>query len=519
MRENKQSLVLITVDCLRADHCGFHGYSRATTPCLSSLATESIVMAKAIVAGAPTYYSLPAIFASRMPLALGRDVIGLAAGEETLATALRKAGYATAGFSAANPYISARFGFNQGFDEFRDFLDFDGRAGGKAESGDESQPQDGRHLETLNGWLKQSADRVGLGKLYDELYFQYLVRVRASPVSDMDALRKYPSAEVVVEAAKSWLETVEPGRPFFLWLHLMDPHAPYYPPPRALQQLTGKEISPARARYINEFWNRSDLSATGLRRKKKEIIDLYDASIRWVDTQVDRLIEYLKGAQRWENSVLALTADHGEEFLEHGRRYHVPVSMAEEIVHVPLLIRMPVQWADASGQRIEPSNTPFSLLHLAPTLLDILEVASPSSFRGESLRRGLREQSGSEGEADPALTELAYDCTNPFRGEMRLSSRLVSVRDAKYKLVYRLESDAIEQLYDLQADPAEQRPLPSGAVPEIRQHFLKVAAAHISKTIADKPAVPRLQSRLRELKLELKSSNHTKSAPDESRDP
>ena len=123
--QGKRSLVLITVDCLRADHCGLYGYARPTTPFLDSLAPESFVVPAAIVAGAPTYYSFPAILASRMPLALGRDVVGLAPGESTLATVLRESGYATAAFSAGNPYISPRFGYDHGFEVFRDFLDFE----------------------------------------------------------------------------------------------------------------------------------------------------------------------------------------------------------------------------------------------------------------------------------------------------------------------------------------------------------------------------------------------------------
>src|SRR5271163_4874124 len=123
--ETQKSIVLVTVDCLRADHVGFMGYSRPVTPFLDSLAAESFVFPAAIVAGAPTYYSFPAILASRYPLALGRDLLGLAAEEPTLASALRQAGYATAAFSAANPYISSRFGYQQGFDTFSDFLDAD----------------------------------------------------------------------------------------------------------------------------------------------------------------------------------------------------------------------------------------------------------------------------------------------------------------------------------------------------------------------------------------------------------
>src|SRR5271170_2512793 len=121
----QKSVILVTVDCLRADHVGFMGYSRPVTPFLDSLAAESFVFPAAIVAGAPTYYSFPAILASRYPLALGRDLLGLAPEEKNLAWALKQCGYSTAFFGATNPYLSARFGYDFGFDTFRDFLDGD----------------------------------------------------------------------------------------------------------------------------------------------------------------------------------------------------------------------------------------------------------------------------------------------------------------------------------------------------------------------------------------------------------
>ena len=83
------SMVLVTVDCLRADHVGFMGYGRPTTPFLDSLASESFVVPNAIVGGVPTYYSFPAILASRHPLAIGRDLIGLVPGETTLPSYLK----------------------------------------------------------------------------------------------------------------------------------------------------------------------------------------------------------------------------------------------------------------------------------------------------------------------------------------------------------------------------------------------------------------------------------------------
>src|SRR5580693_7587726 len=108
----RKSVLLVTVDCLRADHCGFMGYNRPTTRFLDELAAQSFVFPAAIVAGVPTYYSLPAILASRYPLALGREVLGLGVQERNLASAFKGDGYATAFFGAANPYLSAQFGYD-----------------------------------------------------------------------------------------------------------------------------------------------------------------------------------------------------------------------------------------------------------------------------------------------------------------------------------------------------------------------------------------------------------------------
>src|SRR3984957_10621592 len=140
----EKSVVLVTVDCLRADHTGFMGYERPTTPFLDGLAAESFVFPASIVAGAPTFYSVPPILASRYPLAVGRDVVGLAPAEPNLASAFQQAGYATAFFGAGNPYISPRFGYDFGFDTFRDFLD------GESGTASDAQPV----ASTANAWSR-----------------------------------------------------------------------------------------------------------------------------------------------------------------------------------------------------------------------------------------------------------------------------------------------------------------------------------------------------------------------------
>ena len=506
----KRSLVLITVDCLRADHCGFYGYSRPTTPFLDALASESFVVPAAIVAGAPTYYSFPAILASRMPLALGRDVVGLAPGESTLATVLRESGHATGAFSAGNPYISQRFGYDQGFEVFRDFLDFKAHTtqntvGAETPSSDSARGQLNRSIEGLAGAL-------GLGRVYNELYFQYCMKI-APAAESVDALRRFPSAGILVGQAQSWLASVG-QRPFFLWLHLMDPHSPYYPSNEAYRELAGRDIEPGRARYLNEYWNRSDLAPSALSGKRDEVVQLYDAGIRSVDRQIARLVDSLRQSHLWDDCVFALTADHGEQFLEHGGRYHSPVRLSEEIVRVPLLIRVPGE----RGAKVPAS--PMSHLHLAPTLLEVMGVQSPSAFQGRSLWKNLQRGIAWDDPAiadpeivgpeiacpeivGPAIIECAYGCTNPFRAESRSASRLLAVRDARFKLVMRIEPGAIEEVYDLEADPAETRPSTDGPALETRKRLLQAAYEHMEKTVSARDPVMRLRARLRDLRCEI----------------
>ncbi len=488
--QNKRSLVLITVDCLRADHCGWNGYPRRSTPFLDSLASESFAVPSAIVAGAPTYYSLPAILASRMPMALGRDVIGLAPGETTLATVLQASGYATAAFSAANPYISSRFGYEQGFDVFHDFLELDPSSTQNADSSET------RFDASVRGKLNQSiasmAAALGLGRLYNELYFQYCMKI-APAVESVDALRRYPSADILLDHALSWLASLR-ERPFFLWLHFMDPHSPYYPPNQAFRELTGRDIDAGRACYLNEYWNRADPPLAGLRATRDEVLELYDAGILWVDRQIGRLVQGLRQTSRWDDCVLAVTADHGEEFLEYGGRYHAPVALREEIVRVPLLIRVPRERA------VKFPASAVSHLHLAPTLLETIGQTTPASFHGRSFFANLRQGTSWD---EPAIIECAYGCTNPFRAESRNAPRLLGVRDARFKLVIRLEAGAKEEIYDLETDPAETRSDTTVEF-ETRKRLLELAYEHMEKVVSgrdsDRNSELWLRARLRDLR-------------------
>ncbi len=487
--QTKKSIVLVTVDCLRADHVGFMGYPRTTTPFLDSLTQGSFIFPSAIVAGAPTYYSFPAMMASRYPLALGRDVLGIAPDEPTLASALKQAGYATAFFGAANPYVTSQFGYEQGFDTFRDFLN-DSLDQEAAPLADEEGSAAGGWVSRMNRYLERISSGA-LKTIYNELYFEYCQRVTPVPES-LDALRRFPAADAIVDAAWEWLESIG-NRPFFVWLHLMDPHAPYYPKARALELMGQKPVSPARARYLNSFWNRSAIGPKRQLQYRQSILDLYDAGIRWVDTQMERLTEALRRSGRWDDCIFALTADHGEEFLDHGGRYHPPERLMDELIHVPLLVRVP------GVEKREVAKSPFSLIHLAPTLLDAAQVAAPASFQGRSVWPEVR---AGENHGEVAISECVAGCTNPFHRENRLGPRVLSVREERFKLVLHFDPWQ-EVLFDLESG----RPLVPGAQKPVRRRLLEIAHKHLQKPVLQEA---RLRAVLRDLQLEWSASPEKK---------
>ena len=486
--EKRKSIILVTVDCLRADHVGFMGYVRPTTPFLDSLAQDSFVIPTAIVAGAPTYYSLPAILASRYPLALGRDVLGIGPDEPTLASVLREAGYRTAAFGAANPYISPRFGYDHGFDTFRDFLE------------SEPAPLVAKNVELqigqgwasrLNHHLQRMRPAMGpLGPLYDEGYFRYCQHVTPVPDS-LDALRRFPAADQIVEHACEWLASAG-NAPFFAWLHLMDPHSPYYPRAEALASMGDHPVAPFEARYLNCYWNRSDLKPRRLARRGDEIVRLYDGGIRWVDGQIAQLVRKLRAANIWDDCIFALTADHGEEFLDHGGRYHPPSRLMEELIHVPLLLRIP------GATKNDVSKAPFSLLHLAPTLLEAASVPAPGEFRGRSYCRQL----GKGAEFDSvAVSECVAGCTNPFSPFNRMGPRVLSVRESRFKLMLYFDPQG-DVLYDLDADPHEQKPLATTEHRAERRRLLEIAREHLARSYGDRDWKAQVRARLRDHRLE-----------------
>jgi len=480
-------LVLITVDCLRADRVAPSDKQSVTTPFLDSLAGESFIFRNAYASGVPTYYSLPALLASRYPLAFGRDVIGIAPGESTIATELKERGFHTAAFIAGNPYVCSADGYSAGFNVFRNFLSAEEIEVRQDEAAASQRPLQGRANQLLS---KACHSLPGLGAAYDEVYFQYCQRSIRNDGASFDNLRRFPSADEIVNCAIAWLQQNSAG-PFFLWLHFMDPHAPYYPKAGVLKEM-GSELDSSAARRLNSLWAREGLSPRRLHKNRRSVEALYDAGVHWADRQIGRLATRLVGLNLWDQCALAVAADHGEEFMDHGGKFHPPVNLHEELIRVPLLMRVP---GHLEGRDL---NRPIGLIDLAPTLFDALDIPAPASFRGRSCWRKLKNNEDWDW---PVLTECAYGCTNPFRAETRVASRALSVRKGEYKLVMNFATGR-DHLFELRSDPGEVSPLPAGTAGDVRKQLLECAKKHVTESLKSRDLDLRFAAQTRELRAE-----------------
>ncbi|MEE2757656.1 MAG: sulfatase-like hydrolase/transferase [Myxococcota bacterium] len=192
---------------------------------------------------------------------------------------------------------------------------------------------------------------------------------------------------------------------FYVWGHYYDPHDPYF-------EVPGFDAASSSDRHR------------------------YEAIARYTDHHIGRLIDGLKARHLWQDTVLIVTADHGDEFLDHGHRFHGK-TLYEEMTHVPLLLRMP-------GLSAQTVDEPVGHIELAPTLLELLGLRIPSAYEGESRASELR--AGKIKRSAPVFFEVLPDSN--------YTAHQVGMRDGQFKLIYRVK-DHFFELYDLENDPRE----------------------------------------------------------------
>jgi arylsulfatase A-like enzyme/thioredoxin-like negative regulator of GroEL len=404
VRAEAPNIIFITVDTTRADRMGFLGCRKGLTPNLDTLARQGVVFEKAYSQAPLTPVSHATIFTGTYPQFHTVTDFGhpLPALLPFVPEILQKSGYHTAAFIGSlilDPKANMAPGFDRGFD----FFD----AGFHPKRG----PNESRY---------QSVER---------------------------------RAGDVVGHAMRWMETNKNRKtPFFIWIHLYDPHAPYDPP------------APFDKRFT----------------------DLYDGEIAYADSALGQLFSYLRQQGLYDHALITMMSDHGESLGAHGESMH-GIFLYDETIRVPLLFKLPGKLL--AGRRV---GARVRLVDVAPTLLSMLSVPLPPTFQGESLvplMKALPGKSGQTAAADlPAYAETDY----PHRAFGWSSIR--SMRTGKYLFVRAPR----RELYDQSRDQGAEHNLAaaSPAVTDTLQAQLDQFRDHTSSyhEKSDQPAVSAEQS-------------------------
>jgi len=365
------NVILITADTLRADHLGCYGYFRGTSPAIDQLARDGLLFERALAPMATTLPSHTSIMTSTYPVRHGvlsnlrffHRPVPTAGDLQTAAQMFKDAGYATAAFTSSSP-LSAASGIDAGFDVF----------------------------------------------------------VAPPPY---DRRRTDFSAEETTRSALAWLSGAP--TPFFLWVHLFDPHAPYNAP------------APFNRAYVDEpllfrFLDRLQFPPSTYSRAAK-LANLYDDEILYMDGQIARLMWSLKQRSLYDDAVIVFSGDHGEGLLQHNVPGHGIVW--NEQLRVPLIFKFPRNDGVHRGRRQDLA----SLIDILPTITEEAALPLPTDqFDGIDLLKQTRSS---------VLSQREVRLTTGWRRP------LYTLTTARWKYFHYDQGDHPDRLYDLGADPYE----------------------------------------------------------------
>lgn len=425
-----QGVIVVWADTLRRDHLDAYGYKRATAPSLTKFASDGVRFNNNTTQATWTKVATPSMLTSLYPSTHGVEDFNdrLPAAATTLAEVYRAAGYATVGF-ASNLFTGQFTNLHQGYEE---------------------QHEDG------------SLPNQGSSK----------------------------TAREYVDRLSGWLETHR-DVPFFAFLHVYDPHDPFEPgrpydtmwADPAKRDAHHQNLAAVR-KVINDpllklfgMPTRADLVKAGLDADAyvQHDVDWYDGSIRGLDTEMERLFERLKGLGLDDRTLVVFMADHGEEFLDHGRTFHGQ-TVYGELTQVPLMMRWP--GVLPAGRVVDEV---VQTIDVMPTLLAISGLAAPKEVQGQSLVPLIRASGGPEAPSwrpRPAISEKAK--TNPAEGAAPPphDTEAFAIVDGGWKLVHhtaRPNGGPEFELFDFAKDPLNLKDV-AASHPEEVQRLAKLVA-------------------------------------------
>lgn len=398
------NIVLITVDTLRPDHLGCYGYKRNTSPNIDKLAKEGVLFTQAISQGMNTFISIPSIITSTYPymhgvLNCGDSISPLS---KTFTEILKTKNYSTALISGYDLFAKIK-GLDRGFDMFKCKPSFQG--------------------------VKKGFNKV---KIIFGNFFRMKPKAQEYCVI-------YDAREIT-RLADKWV-TKSKNKAFFLWVHYFEVHGFYKQLPLENKKMFLLDDFYKKGNRVLASGNSNDVY-TGFNRIPYYIyeegitdsnyyIAQYDAAIRYVDEQIGILLEKLKKLNIYNNTIVIITADHGESLGEHNF-YLDHASLYDDVIKIPLIVKL-----DGVSSKNLIISEQVQSIDIIPTLLDSLKIESPNKTQGMSLLQlisGKREQN----------SECAF--TTSLGG--------VSIRTKDWKLIHDFKASEYE-LYNLSNDPGE----------------------------------------------------------------
>lgn len=440
-----QGVILIQADTLRPDHLSFYGSTHDTAPFLKQLASEGVLFNRAMAQATWTKVSSPSFLTSLYPTTHGvaSFVDRLPATVTTIAEVYRSAGFATLSLSSV----------------------------------------------AFTGQL------TNLHKGFEEVH---------ESTSQADVVYSSKSAREYVDRVVEWLD-LHRDEPFFIYLHVFDPHPPYEPrrPYDALWTDPAKRDEHIRQRdSLRKVVTVPFMAAQGMATRDEMMkagVDpasylaydegWYDASIKALDVELARLFERLRGHGLNDRTAVAFLSDHGEEFQDHGRMWHGQ-SVYGELARVPLFVRWP--GGVPGGRKVDEV---VELIDVMPTLLDLSRLSPPKGVQGQSLMPLLQASNatGAARKRRPVITEkqperIATDAPDP-KAELESSWQSFAINDGEWKLIHHTIRPAERpefELFDAQHDLLDQKDVAAGH-PDVVQRLAKALGGWHQMALAAKP--------------------------------
>lgn len=391
----RPNIVLVTLDTVRADHLSAYGYSRPTTPHLDGLASDGVLFENAIASASWTLPSMASIHTGLLPHQHGGNTFRpVEFSWVTLAEALRRRGYEAAGFNANYSYGQTGWGLGQGF-----------------------APYDDDRTTVKYNLARTVAGRTAVQGIYERLRHYDVSFRRNAGELNRDIIR--------------WFRRRPSGQPYFLYINYFDAHAPYVPPP-PYDRRFGK-LSPELIRTNFRLIQQPVASLPP--EQRASLVAGYDNALAYLDNQIGRLLSVLASSPDWSNTIVIVTADHGEAFGEHGAYDH-GYDLHREEIHVPLIF---------SGPGIPAGKRVADVVPIRALFATVLDLALKDAFPlpAYSLSRYWNPQA----DADPKPAEVISE----------LNTGMLSLTTSEWHYIHGPMGK--EELYDRKKDPEEKRDL------------------------------------------------------------